>query len=323
MNLLKTIFSITIIALLTLGIACKPKQKKSTAETPGMDTPMTFPVELVSFSPEPEKPLFTGTGTNTWDAQIRERGFILFDEGVYKLWYTGYNDSISEKRFLGLALSDDGVHWKRHAQKPLLPSVWVEDMFVHKENDRYYMFAEGRNDVAHLLVSQNGIDWEPQGNLNINKANGIPLDPGPYGTPTVWVENGEKYLFYERNDLGIWLAKSDDFINWTNVQDEPVLDLGPGTYDEAAVAANQVIKYKGKYYMYYHGSDNPDWNNKNVVALWSSNVAVSKDLLHWTKYEGNPIVQGDFSSNIVVFDGKSHVLYTTHDKVKRYAHAAK
>lgn len=314
---MRKISSLAIMAIAFFVISCEQKQKKKPTEEKD-DTSVSFPAEMVEFEPISQNPLFAGTDADSWDRNIRERGFILHDEGKYKLWYTGYNDSITKKRFVGLALSDDGIQWERFSDSPILEDVWVEDMFVLKHDGMYYMFAEGENDVAHLLISKNGVDWEPKGKLNLLKANGTPLDPGPYGTPTVWVEDGEKYLFYERNDLGIWLAKSDDFKTWTNVQDEPVLKMGPEKYDEAAVAANQIVKYQGNYYMFYHGSDNPDWHKTDVTALWSSNVAVSKDLVHWTKYPGNPIVAGDHSSNIMVFNGKEHILYTTHDQIWRY-----
>ena len=55
-----------------------------------------------------------------------------------------------------------------------------------------------------------------------------------------------------------------------------------------------------------------DWHE------WSSDVAVSKDLVHWKKYPGNPIVGNDKSSPIVVNDGKSYRLYTMHPEVNLY-----
>jgi len=226
--------------------------------------------------------------------------------------------SISERRFLGYATSKEGTNWERYSEQPILPEVWTEDMHIVKYEDMYYMLAEGKGDVAHMLTSPDGVSWTPHGDLTILKADGTPISEGPYGTPTVWIENNKKYLFYERDDLGVWLATSEDFKTWTNVQDDPVLEMGPGEYDAGAVAANQIIKYKGKYYMYYHGSSNPDWNNPDVVALWTSNVAMSTDLINWTKYPNNPIVEGDHSSPVLVFDGKEYKLYTMHDKVWRY-----
>ena len=80
------------------------------------------------------------------------------------------------------------------------------------------------------------------------------------GTPTVWVENNVWYLLYEWNDKGVWLAKTTDPLKqmWTNVQDDPVLKTGPGEYDKEMIAVDQVIKYRGAYFAFYHGSGSGD-----------------------------------------------------------------
>ena len=70
--------------------------------------------------------------------------------------------------------------------------------------------------------------------------------------------------------------------------------------------------------MYYHASTNPDWMKPGVAALWTSNVAMSIDLINWTKYPHNPIVEGDHSSPIMVFNGKGYKLFTMHDEVWLY-----
>ena len=41
---------------------------------------------------------------------------------------------------------------------------------------------------------------------------------------------------------------------WTNVRDEPVMNPGPEGYDKYRVAMNQVVKYQGTYFGYYHGT---------------------------------------------------------------------
>ena len=60
--------------------------------------------------------------------------------------------------------------------------------------------AEGLHDIAHMLTSKDRVTWEEQGSLDIRLTSGKPLSPGPYGTPTVWVEGPTWYLFYERRD---------------------------------------------------------------------------------------------------------------------------
>jgi hypothetical protein len=263
---------------------------------------------MVHFVSYANNPVFSGTDTTTWDRHIRERGYILKEGKEYHLWYNGYQHIDSEKH-LGYAISGDGYNWKKYADTPIYSSGWVEDMCVLKSGNLYYMFAEGRGDTAHLLTSADRIHWTEMGNLDIRQTNGQPITPGPYGTPTVWKENGTWYLFYERSDLGIWLATSKDTYVWTNVQNDPVIAMGPDAYDLYAVAMDQVIKYKGLYYGYYHASAFKDWRE------WTTDVAVSTDLVHWKKYPGNPIIRENKSSGIMIHDGKRYRLYTMHDKV--------
>ncbi|SCD21843.1 putative 6(G)-fructosyltransferase [Proteiniphilum saccharofermentans] len=298
------------ILVLFIGIfACQYHSQKSITDK--------FPPQMVLFGSYEENPIFSGTNSNTWDKYIRERGYILKDEGIYKMWYTGYNGGDSSIKYLGYSTSTDGVKWSRYQDQPIFNDKWTEDIFVIKDDGIYYMYAEGKNDIAHLLISTDGINWNSQGNLIIFTTNGDTI-PAPYGTPTVWIEDNTWYLFYERNDLGIWLATSKDKINWMNIQDEPVLKMGPEKYDEGAVAANQIVKYNNRYFMYYHGSTNPNWANPEENAEWSSLVAMSTDLINWTKYPDNPLVKGDTSSPILVFDDHEYRLYTMHDKVCVY-----
>jgi predicted GH43/DUF377 family glycosyl hydrolase len=271
----------------------------------------TFPSELVNFKEYPENPIFTGTNLDTWDKQIRERGFILKEGPNYHLWFTGYSPA-SPTKFLGYATSKDGIHWDRFSKETIHPGQWVEDMCVVKSGNTYYMFAEGEGDIAHMLVSTDRVHWQEKGNLDIRKVDGSPIRKGAYGTPTVLKAKGIWHLFYERDDLGIWLATSKDLKTWTNVQDEPVIKMGPDAYDLFAVAMNQVIHYKGLYYGYYHASAFKDWHE------WSTNIAVSSDLIHWKKYEKNPIMGNNQSSGMVLKDGKGFRLYTMHRKVNLY-----
>ena len=271
-----------------------------------------FPSALVDFTPYPANPVFSGTDTSTWDRQIRERGYILKEDGVYHLWYTGYGRDINEEKHLGYATSPDGMTWTRYKDNPIYDSLWVEDMIVLKSDGIYYMFAEGKNDIAHLLTSTDRIHWKESGPLDIRRVDGTPVSRGAYGTPAVWLEQGTWYLFYERDDSAVWLATSKDRKVWTNLQDDPVLKRGPEAYDQYAVAMDQIIRYEGRYYGYYHATAFKDW------SVWSSCIATSDDLIHWTKYFKNPILSDDKSSPIVVPEGEGYRLYTMHPAVNVY-----
>ena len=271
-----------------------------------------FPAELTQFLAHNRNPVFSATGQDTWDQLIRERGFVLKEKNEYRLWYTGYRKGDKTTRMLGLATSPDGIHWKRFSAKPIYSAKWTEDIFVLKHDDKYFLFAEGLGDRAHQMTSANGVHWKNEGTLDVRKRDGTPIEPGPYGTPTVWVEDGVWYLFYERRDAAVYLATSTDRRVWTNRQDTPVLRRGPEEYDQHAVAINQVFRYQGRYYATYHASAHQPWRD------WSTNLAVSNDLVHWKKYPHNPIVGENQSSGIYLQDGEHWRLYTMHPQVNLF-----
>ena len=277
-----------------------------------------FPPELVDFVAEPQQPVFRGAGPGHWDVRIRERGWIMREGDGYRMWYTGFDRDGSSLLKLGYATSPDGIHWTRYDQNPIYDQHWVEDMMVVKHQGSYYMFAEGKDDQAQMLTSPDGIQWTRVGQLDVRKKNGEPIELGPYGTPTVWAEDNVWYLFYERRDLGIWVATSKDMKVWTNVKDEPVIPLGPADYDKEQIALNQIIKYHGRYYAYYHGAGSRLPGTRK--RLWCTCVATSTDLMDWQKYEKNPLfpLEENKSSGILVHDGQRYLLYTMHDQVIRH-----
>lgn len=274
---------------------------------------ISFPDELTKFKPYAHNPIFEAQGPGHWDVKIRERGWIMKEGNFYHLWFTGYDGTRDGLKKLGYAWSCDGIHWTRSPCNPVYQQHWVEDMMVIRHKGTYHMFAEGRNDIAHHLVSHDAVNWRRIGPLDVRLANGKPIPEGPYGTPVVWYEDGQWYLFYERRDAGIWLARSPDMKVWTNLNDDqPVMKPGPDAYDQKMVAMNQLIKYQGTYYMVFHGTA-----AARKPSLWTTNLAASKDLLHWVKYPGNPLTkpEANQSSGLLIPEGNRFRFYTMHGKV--------
>jgi len=295
--------------VLCLLLICCRNNPSGCKESGNKQENIKFPKEIVNFVSYDKNPVFAGTGENTWDQNIRERGYILKEDGVYYLWYTGYRDGEDEEMHLGLATSPDGLVWTRYKDNPIFDACWTEDMMALKSGNVYYMFAEGRGDTAHMLTSSDKIHFEEKGQLDVRNSDGSKISAGAYGTPFVFPENNKWYLFYEREDLGIWVAVSEDMKVWTNIVDTPVIAKGPEQYDKWGVAMDQVIKYKGTYFGFYHATEFEDWHE------WTSCVAASKDLVHWIKYPCNPIMRENKSSPVMVFDGHDYRLYTMHPSV--------
>ncbi|GIX03250.1 MAG: hypothetical protein KatS3mg113_0256 [Planctomycetaceae bacterium] len=272
-----------------------------------------FPPELTAWVPAASEPVFTARSAPSWDRRIRERGWIIIEDGLWRLWYTGYDGQRDSRKHLGHAISPDGLLWIRTPPVPLIDHQWVEDVCVVKRDDTYYLFAEGEQDRAQLFQSNDGLNWKHLGRLNILTTRGEPISEGPYGTPAVYLEPTQGYLFYERRDGGVWLATSHDLLNWRHVQDEPVLTPGPASYDRDLIAVNQVFRHGEYYYAVYHGA-----RRTEPPVLWSSGLAASRDLIHWTKYPGNPLrpVAENKSSGIMLHSPQGWRFYTMHDRVE-------
>ena len=271
----------------------------------------SFPPALLRWDPDANNPIFTGGGPGAWDERIRERGWVMREGNKWHFWYTGYNLGKSDLRRLGYATSDDGVRWVRQSEAPLVADEWVEDMQVVKDGDTYIMVAEGRGDIAHTLKSADGVHWTDYQKLDVRNRDGSPISAGPYGTPSLFFENGTWHLFYERGDRGIWLATSRDRKVWTNVSDEPVIGLGPDKYDRYAIALNQIIKVGGRYCAVYHANADPNWRGD-----WRMCFAFSDDLKDWHKCPQNPILAGDYSSGQLVPAKEGYRLYTPHPQLR-------
>ena len=295
-------------------IACLLALVAATARGEGAAVPR----ELVTFGPPSAGPLFAGGGVDAWDRDLRERGWILRYGGCWHLWYTGSNPNRDPVRRLGHATSGDGLNWTR-STGPLLPGRWVEDVCVARASgsvgESFLMVAEGEHDIAHLLASRDLVSWRPCGPLDIRLASGAAIPDGPRGTPTLWFDGGLWHLYYERRDDGVWLATSRDCRTFTNVSDEPVLACGPEAFDRHGIAIDQIVRFDGRWYAYYHASPDP------MRQTWQTCIAASDDLVHWEKWEGNPVLPVDpahpkRSSATVIHDGERLRLYTTHPDVR-------
>lgn len=298
-----------------LVVACVLCLYGAIAEAAGEDVPP----ELVEFGPASAGPLFSGGGPEAWDRDLRERGWIMRHGGRWHLWYTGSNPDRDPVRRLGHATSMDGLTWRRSANRPVVSDRWVEDVCVARacgrRGDVFLMVAEGEHDVAHRLVSRDLAAWRPCGPLDIRLAAGTPIPPGPRGTPTLILHRGLWHLFYERRDDGVWLATSRDGCTFTNVRDDPVIGCGPDGYDLHGVAVDQVVRFDGRWYAYYHASPDPG------RTTWQTCLAASDDLMHWRKWGGNPLLPVEptdpkRSSATLIHDGSRLRLYTTHPDVR-------
>ena len=150
----------------------------------------------------------------------------------------------------------------------------------------WYAGYDGNNTRIGYASSPDGISW--------TKHPAPVLDHGQSGSwdelvvyqPSVMFDGTTYRMWFGGhngpNNRQIGYATSPDSINWTKYGSNPVLSPGPpGSWDDEYVDSPWVIFIKGKYHMWYTGS------NGSVVQ---SGHATSLDGIIWEKDTLNPIL---------------------------------
>ena len=256
---------------------------------------------LVQWTASLENPVLSVGPAGAWDEHIRERMWVIVEDGQFHAWYCGWNGPYDEKRptlvHLGYATSQDGVHWNKYEGNPIFTKRWVEDICVVKSGDTYYMFCEDesfKRTVIHLLTSKDKVHWKAEGNV-LERVPGSDWEAD-------WV------MLYEGGTPGdVALATSQDGRNWKRSKHNPVFSNSVGrAWDNQITAADSIVKRGTTYHLFYHalGTGSP----------WQTGLAVSTDLVHWTRNKGNPICQEHAA--VVVDVGKEYFMYTWNDRPK-------
>jgi len=247
---------------------------------------------FVQFKPSANNPILLPGPKGSWDENVRERGWVLYENGVYHLWYGGWQGEYihSEPRLvkLGYAYSSDGVNWTKYAGNPIYTETWVEDMTVLKDGNTYYMYAEDENSddgngaTIDLYTSTDKINWTRYGTV-LAPDDGKGWEKGDVGTPTVWKEGDSWFMLYEGLVDGIagqvGLATSSDGKNWMRSTFNPV--LANPIHADLDIAIDSIIKINGVYHAYGH-YDTGGYR-------WVGGLFTSTNLTQWSMYSGNPI----------------------------------
>lgn len=99
----------------------------------------------------------------------------------------------------------------------------------------------------------------------------------------MFCEGEEAHLFYLRSEAGkrwnsIGHAVSKDLVNWKELPPIPTQGL-EGSWDHTLTLTGCTVKKGDTYYLFYGAA-----NRNQQVGLMTS-----KDLIHWEKFEGNPV----------------------------------
>jgi hypothetical protein len=193
---------------------------------------------------------------------------MLKDEGIYKIWYAGYNGTNSRIMY---ATSNDGINWMKSSYNPVIDIGQPgDDDDVHasipsliKDAGIYKMWYAGHDGSVYRIIyatSPDGINWTKYGTV----LTGTSVAPG-----TVIKDGGMYKMWYHDQAGGNWriyYANSTDGTNWT--KNGMVLDLSPGELDDTHVGAAAVIKENDNLYrMWYAGHDGSGYRVFYAVSV--------------------------------------------------------
>jgi formylglycine-generating enzyme required for sulfatase activity/predicted GH43/DUF377 family glycosyl hydrolase len=212
-------------------------------------------------------------GAGAFDDQTATVGSVIYDNGTYKMWYSGYDGSYER---IGYATSPDGIAWTKYTSNPVMdhgPSGTFDSIYawgpkVIKVGATYHMWytghsGEGSYNIGHA-TSPDGIAWtkDAANPVLTNSANGWDLMYITAGS--VLYFNGAFHLWYSGFDgsyvYRIGYAKSADGVTWTKGSNNPVLNIGPsGGFDSTYVYEPSVLYRNGQLWMWYAGYAAPSW----------------------------------------------------------------
>lgn len=222
---------------------------------------------------------------DTFDIKSVDDPFVFFQDGIFHMLYIGFDGTGYQT---GLAKSTDLVNWQR-----------VACVARRDPASKYTRF----NIALSCIVRENGLT--SQGRLK--KVHGRYLG--------AW--NAYPNAGYESGAAVIGLAWSDDLLHWELTN--PILFPADGApWEHGGLYRPNLIEHDGVFYLYYNAKT--DLRTKALGGGWreQSGVATSRDLKHWTRYEGNPILRNGaddawdtrFASNpFVVHDRKFWGMY--------------
>lgn|GEM_PF-773527 len=243
------------------------------------------------------KPILVN-GPESWDMNQVRYPNVIYDEGIFKMWYSGHNGSYWS---VGYALSLDGINWYKYPNNPVL--TWnfnpaepkhIITPSVIKDSGLYRMWFTSsfsdKNDGDFTIgyaTSTNGVDWQILNYKQLNSSQN--WDAIGLTHPFVLKLNDHLYHLYyaarsNPNNWTIGYAISTDGLKWTPYPNNPVItntswwerghNIGP---DVIFDTTNQLFK------MWY--------NTTNLGTMTSIAYAESTNSSFWSKpIDKNPVL---------------------------------
>jgi len=202
-----------------------------------------------------------------WDSHRVRPGPVFKEDGIYKMYYTGYNDDRYAWK-IGLAASYDGIIWTKH-QGPVFGGTANSNYRVIATDikiidNKYFMYYFGQpatrasNESEWLVkvaVSVDGTTWTPyDSNPILDIEYNWEFNRTMYGNSIF--ENGiykMVYLAGDREQEALGFAYSIDGLSWKKDKHSPFFNISMVNLPIQRAIMPCLIKTENEYRIYYAG----------------------------------------------------------------------
>lgn len=274
------------------------------------------------------KPAVVNGKLLAWDALWAYHPRLIQRAERYYLFYTGKSSRPGIAHSIGLATSSDLKNWVKYRKNPVFSrgeeKAWDDDFVAHPyifaDKGKYYMCYDGSSkniwkEEIGLATSKDLIRWKRTSRKPILTVGNAWWENRHVSRCCVYKKKGTYYLFYAGNDgrrERIGLAVGKDLLHLKRYSTNPIFELGnSGSWDDTCVTDPLVIRFKSLYLLFYTGVSRS--------GIEQIGVAVSNNLLSWTRYEHNPVVEvspkgwdSHYSSrfDVQIINGKIYIVYS-------------
>ncbi len=221
----------------------------------------------LSWEAHPESPVLTPS-PGSWDAWRASYHSIVKVGDTFYLYYTGIRKTFSDYG-IGLATSQDLIHWNKHPANPLLtplgsgfektaiqvPCVFVDGDIWHL----YYLGMDGPNGHIGHATSVDGIGWERDPANPVLSRDESSWDSLRISPQNILKHGATYYLFYNGYDGDIYssaIATSDDLFHWRKYDGNPIFTVDrPVSWESRIVDHQFCMPVDDKYHIWYSAAD--------------------------------------------------------------------
>ncbi len=149
----------------------------------------------------------------SWDSLSVGRPAVIHENGLFKMWYDGRRNfppgtpvkgapiSSDSRRYVGYAISKDGLKWQRHHDRPVFANN-AGGIDVKRIGDVYVMVYESHGGTRYAK-SPDGIDWTDAGWF-LQKS-GQDVDRHGHVTPFLLTDDKDRgWLFFGAARAATW-----------------------------------------------------------------------------------------------------------------------